>query len=45
MTQSPGDLVITVTAGKIGPLKAGDEIGVEVKDIGRPSNPVHNETP
>ena len=45
MTLLPGDLVITGTAGGIGPLQAGDEVEVEVKDLGRLSNPVLIDAP
>lgn len=45
MTLLPGDLLITGTAGGIGPLQAGDEVEVEVKDLGRLSNPVLSDAP
>jgi len=40
MTLEPGDVILTGTPGGIGPMKPGDLVEVELKGIGRLSNPV-----
>lgn len=43
MTLIPGDLIFTGTPSGIGPLKAGDEVVVEIEGIGKLVNPVAEE--
>ncbi|MCX6068888.1 MAG: fumarylacetoacetate hydrolase family protein [Chloroflexi bacterium] len=43
MTLEPGDLLFTGTPGGVGPLKAGDEVVVEIEGLGKLSNPVKAE--
>jgi 2-keto-4-pentenoate hydratase/2-oxohepta-3-ene-1,7-dioic acid hydratase in catechol pathway len=40
MTLEPGDLVLTGTPAGVGPLNAGDEVLVEIEELGALSNPV-----
>lgn len=40
MTLEPGDLIATGTPEGIGPLQAGDVVEVEVRGVGKVSNPV-----
>ncbi len=40
MTLEPGDLIFTGTPAGVGPLKAGDEVVVEIEGLGRLANPV-----
>ncbi|MCZ4289930.1 fumarylacetoacetate hydrolase family protein [Hoeflea alexandrii] len=40
MTLLPGDLIITGTPSGVGPMKSGDEIVVEIENIGRLHNTV-----
>ena len=40
MTLEPGDLIFTGTPAGVGPLKAGDEVIVEIDGLGQLSNPV-----
>ncbi len=40
MTLEPGDILFTGTPAGVGPLKAGDEVVVEIEGLGRLSNPV-----
>lgn len=40
MTIEPGDILFTGTPAGVGPLKAGDEVVVEIEGLGRLSNPV-----
>ena len=40
MTLEPGDLIFTGTPAGVGPLKAGDEVVVEIDGLGKLSNPV-----
>ena len=40
MTLEPGDLVATGTPAGVGPLRAGDEVEVEVTGLSRVTNPV-----
>jgi 2-keto-4-pentenoate hydratase/2-oxohepta-3-ene-1,7-dioic acid hydratase in catechol pathway len=40
MTLEPGDILFTGTPAGVGPLKAGDEVLVEIDGLGRLSNPV-----
>lgn len=40
MTLAPGDLIATGTPSGIGPLESGDTVTIEIKGIGRLSNPV-----
>ena len=40
MTLEPGDIVFTGTPAGVGPLKAGDEVVVEIEGLGKLSNPV-----
>jgi 2-keto-4-pentenoate hydratase/2-oxohepta-3-ene-1,7-dioic acid hydratase in catechol pathway len=40
MTLEPGDLIFTGTPGGVGPLKAGDEVVVEIEGLGTLTNPV-----
>ena len=42
MTLLPGDVVITGTPKGIGPMKIGDRVEVEVKGVGKLSNPVQS---
>lgn len=43
MTLEPGDLILTGTPSGVGPLKAGDEVTVEVEGIGALTNPVRED--
>ncbi len=43
MTLMPGDLVLTGTPPGVGPIKAGDEVAVDIEGIGRLINPVLEE--
>ncbi|MHB0897745.1 MAG: fumarylacetoacetate hydrolase family protein [Spirochaetales bacterium] len=40
MTLEPGDIIMTGTPSGVGPMKAGDEIVVEIEGIGRLANKV-----
>jgi 2-keto-4-pentenoate hydratase/2-oxohepta-3-ene-1,7-dioic acid hydratase in catechol pathway len=40
MTLEPGDILFTGTPAGVGPLKAGDEVVVEIEGLGSLSNPV-----
>lgn len=40
MTIEPGDILFTGTPAGVGPLKAGDEVVVEIEGLGKLSNPV-----
>jgi 2-keto-4-pentenoate hydratase/2-oxohepta-3-ene-1,7-dioic acid hydratase in catechol pathway len=40
MTLEPGDLLFTGTPAGVGPLKAGDEVVVEIEGLGKLTNPV-----
>jgi 2-keto-4-pentenoate hydratase/2-oxohepta-3-ene-1,7-dioic acid hydratase in catechol pathway len=40
LTLSPGDVVLTGTPGGVGPVSHGDEIEVEIEEIGVLKNPV-----
>jgi 2-keto-4-pentenoate hydratase/2-oxohepta-3-ene-1,7-dioic acid hydratase in catechol pathway len=40
MTIEPGDILFTGTPAGVGPLKAGDEVVVEIEGLGALSNPV-----
>ena len=40
MTLEPGDIIMTGTPSGVGPMKAGDEIAVEIEGIGRLVNKV-----
>ena len=40
MTLEPGDILFTGTPAGVGPLKAGDEVVVEIEGLGQLSNPV-----
>jgi len=44
MTLEPGDLIFTGTPSGVGPLKAGDEVVVEIEGLGVLRNPVRAET-
>jgi 2-keto-4-pentenoate hydratase/2-oxohepta-3-ene-1,7-dioic acid hydratase in catechol pathway len=44
MTLEPGDLIATGTPDGIGPLEAGDVVEVEVRGVGKVSNPVRDES-
>jgi 2-keto-4-pentenoate hydratase/2-oxohepta-3-ene-1,7-dioic acid hydratase in catechol pathway len=43
MTLEPGDLIFTGTPAGVGPLKAGDEVVVEIEGLGVLRNPVRAE--
>ena len=43
MTLEPGDLIFTGTPSGVGPLKAGDEVVVEIEGLGALKNPVRLE--
>jgi len=43
MTLEPGDLVLTGTPAGVGPLRAGDEVEVEIPGVGVLRNPVRAE--
>jgi 2-keto-4-pentenoate hydratase/2-oxohepta-3-ene-1,7-dioic acid hydratase in catechol pathway len=43
MTLEPGDLIFTGTPSGVGPLKAGDEVVVEIEGLGVLRNPVRSE--
>jgi 2-keto-4-pentenoate hydratase/2-oxohepta-3-ene-1,7-dioic acid hydratase in catechol pathway len=43
MTLEPGDLIFTGTPAGVGPLKAGDEVVVEIEGLGVLRNPVKTE--
>lgn len=43
MTVFPGDVILTGTPSGIGPLKAGDEVRVEIDEVGTLINPVIQE--
>ena len=40
MTLEPGDIIMTGTPSGVGPMRAGDEVAVEIEGIGRLVNPV-----
>jgi len=44
MSLSPGDVILTGTPAGVGPLADGDEVEVEIENLGRLSNPVRAET-
>ncbi len=43
MTLEPGDLLLTGTPAGVGPLTAGDVVGVSLQEIGQLSNPVQSD--
>ena len=43
MTLLPGDLILTGTPSGVGPLADGDEVTVEIENLGRLTNPVRTE--
>ena len=43
MTLEPGDTILTGTPAGVGPLTPGDEVTVEIEDVGTLSNPVKTE--
>lgn len=43
MTLEPGDTILTGTPAGVGPLTPGDEVAVEIEDVGTLSNPVRTE--
>lgn len=43
MTLEPGDIILTGTPAGVGPLAPGDEVTVEIEDVGTLSNPVKTE--
>jgi len=43
MTLEPGDIIFTGTPAGVGPLTPGDEVMVEIEDVGTLSNPVITE--
>ncbi len=45
MTLYPGDLIVTGTPSKIGPMNPGDEITIEIEGIGRLTNSVAGRRP
>ena len=45
MTLLPGDVILTGTPGGIGPLAEGDEVSVEIDQVGFLLNPVISEGP
>ena len=42
-TMEPGDIIITGTPSGVGPIKHGDQVDVEIENIGTLTNPVQNE--
>ena len=40
MTLLPGDVILTGTPAGVGPMQVGDEVTVEIEQIGRLRNPV-----
>jgi 2-keto-4-pentenoate hydratase/2-oxohepta-3-ene-1,7-dioic acid hydratase in catechol pathway len=44
MTLLPGDVILTGTPAGIGPLAAGDEVSIEIEQVGFLLNPVVSET-
>ena len=40
MTLVPGDVILTGTPAGVGPIQRGDEVTVEIEEIGRLTNPV-----
>jgi 2-keto-4-pentenoate hydratase/2-oxohepta-3-ene-1,7-dioic acid hydratase in catechol pathway len=45
MTLDPGDVILTGTPSGVGPLVDGDEVLVEIENLGRLVNPVRAEAP
>jgi 2-keto-4-pentenoate hydratase/2-oxohepta-3-ene-1,7-dioic acid hydratase in catechol pathway len=45
MTLVPGDLILTGTPSGVGPLVDGDEVTIEIENLGRLTNPVRPESP
>jgi 2-keto-4-pentenoate hydratase/2-oxohepta-3-ene-1,7-dioic acid hydratase in catechol pathway len=45
MTLVAGDLILTGTPSGVGPLVEGDEVTVEIENLGRLINPVRPEAP
>ncbi len=45
MTLLPGDVILTGTPAGVGPIKAGDEVSVEIDRVGFLLNPVISERP
>jgi len=45
MTLLPGDVILTGTPAGIGPLQEGDEVSVEIDQVGFLLNPVISEGP
>ena len=43
MSLSPGDVILTGTPAGVGPLTDGDEVEIEIENLGRLSNPVRAE--
>jgi 2-keto-4-pentenoate hydratase/2-oxohepta-3-ene-1,7-dioic acid hydratase in catechol pathway len=43
MTLEPGDLILTGTPAGVGPLAHGDEVVVEIENVGSLTNPVTRE--
>lgn len=45
MTLFPGDVILTGTPSGVGALHDGDEVEIEIENLGRLTNPVRAETP
>ena len=45
MTLVPGDVILTGTPAGVGPLVDGDEVVIEIENLGRLVNPVRAEAP
>lgn len=45
MTLIPGDVILTGTPSGVGPLVDGDEVAIEIENLGRLTNPVRAEQP
>jgi len=43
MSLAPGDVILTGTPAGVGPLVDGDEVEIEIENLGRLSNPVRAE--
>ncbi len=43
-TMEPGDIIVTGTPSGVGPLKHGDQVEVEIENIGTLVNPVQSES-
>jgi 2-keto-4-pentenoate hydratase/2-oxohepta-3-ene-1,7-dioic acid hydratase in catechol pathway len=44
MTLFPGDVILTGTPSGVGALRDGDEVDIEIENLGRLSNPVRAES-